>query len=74
MAVLVIVLAPVPELVEVEPMISTRSEALPPVQLRVRGALRLTVEGKPPVMVSGDARVSDVVNDPTSAPPAPFKV
>ena len=45
-------------------MISTRSEALPPVQLRVSPALRVTVVGKPPVTVSGEARVIEVLNDP----------
>ena len=41
-------LAPVPVVLEEPPMISTRSEALPPVQFKVRPALRVTVVGKPP--------------------------
>ena len=71
---LVTALVPVPVVLEVPPMISTRSDALPPVQLIVRGELRTTVEGKPPVTVSALASPSEVVNDPTSAPPAPVKV
>ena len=43
---LVTALLPVPDVVEVEPMISTRSEALPPVQLRVSPALRVTDGGQ----------------------------
>src|SRR5258708_16947521 len=71
--VLVTALLPVPEVAEVEPMISTRSEALPPVQLTVSPALRVTVLGKPPVTVSGEARVIELLNVPTSLPPAPLK-
>ena len=37
-------------------MISTGSEELPPVQLSVSPALRVTEAGKPPVMVSGEPR------------------
>src|SRR5260370_22000080 len=71
--VLVTALLPVPVVAEVEPMISTRSEACPPVQLTVSPALRVTVLGKPPVTVSGEARVIEVLNVQTSLPPAPLK-
>ena len=72
--VLVTVLLPLPEVEEEEPMISTRSDALPPVQLRVSPALFVTVLGKPPVTDSADARAIEALNDPTSLPPAPFRV
>ena len=65
-------LVPVPDVAEEDPLISTRSDAFPPVQLRVRPALRVTEEGNPPVTVSGEASASEVLNVPTSAPPAPF--
>ena len=67
-------LVPVPVVDEVEPMISTRSDELPPVQLIVRGELRFTVVGSPPVTVSGEARVSEVLNEPTSVPPLPARL
>src|SRR5260370_22133178 len=72
--VLVTALLPVPVVADVEPTISTRSDALPPVQFTVSPALRVTVEGKPPVTVSGEAMLIEVLNVPTSLPPAPFKV
>jgi hypothetical protein len=72
--VLVTALVPVPVVVPELPMISTISDALPPVQLSVRGELRLTVVGKALDRVSGEARVSEVLNDPTSLPPAPLKL
>lgn len=72
--VLVTALLPVPVVVPELPMISTISDGLPPFQLRVSPALRVMVAGKSPVMVSGEARVSEVLNDPTSSPAAPFKV
>src|ERR1035437_2119412 len=56
------------------PLITTRSDALPPVQLRVRPALRVMEEGIPPVTTRGGPRVSDALNCPTSLPPAPFNV
>jgi hypothetical protein len=65
---------PVPVEVETAPTISTLSDAMPPVQLRVRGELRTTLVGKGADRVSGEPRVSDVLNDPTSLPPVPFKV
>ena len=71
---LVTALLPVPVLFEVEPIISTESEALPPVQLIVSGELRLTVFGRPPVTLNGIGSVSEVLNVPTSLPPAPFNV
>ena len=67
-------LAPVPVLVEEAPTISSISDALPPVQLIVRGELRTTVVGKPPVTVIAVASVSEVLNEPTSLPPAPANV
>src|SRR5271165_5702538 len=67
-------LEPVPVVVLVEPMISTKSVAFPPVQLRGKPALRFTVEGKPPVRVMGVPTVIDVLNLPTSLPPAPATV
>jgi hypothetical protein len=60
----------VPEL----PKISTVSVEPPPVHFNVSPALRVTVVGSPPVMVSRDPRVREVVNGPTSLPPAPFSV
>src|SRR5207253_7018498 len=44
---------PVPVVVLDEPMISTRSDASPPVQLRVRPALLVTMDGNPPAIVNG---------------------
>jgi uncharacterized protein (DUF111 family) len=67
-------LLPVPVEVVTPPMISTIFEAMPPVQLIVRGELRTTLVGKGADRVSGAPRVSDVLNDPTSLPPAPVKV
>ena len=67
-------LLPVPVVVEELPTISTESEGLPPVQLRVRAVPRFTLLGKPPVTVSGEESVSDTLNDPTSGPTPPFKV
>src|SRR5215475_10919752 len=64
-------LLPVPVEVEDEPMISTTSEELPPVQLRVSGLPRFTVAGRPPVTVIGGARFIATLNVPTSVPPAP---
>ena len=67
-------LLPLPVVAEEEPTISSVSEALPPVQLRVSGELRGTAAGRPPVTVIAEARVSEVLKEPTSLPPAPFKV
>src|SRR5437899_183119 len=70
----VVALLPVPDVAEEMPKISTESEALPPVQLIVSGELRFTEPGRPPVTVSGDARLSEALNDPTSGPPPPLRL
>jgi hypothetical protein len=57
-----------------EPIISTKSVELPPVQFRVRPEFRVTEEGSPPVIVSRVPRVREALNGPTSLPPAPFRV
>src|SRR4029077_1218145 len=68
-------LAPVPVMVLEEPIISTRSAAFPPVQFNVNPALSVTAVGSPvPARVKGDPSVSDVLNLPTSLPPAPATV
>jgi hypothetical protein len=71
---LVTPLLPAPVVVEVAPWIHTVSDGLPPVQLRVRGELRMTVVGKGLDRVSGEGRVSETLNDPTSAPPDPLRL
>jgi hypothetical protein len=63
-----------PEPVLADPKISTRSDGLPPVQLRVRPELLVTVEGSPPVMFRGDPMVIDALKEPTSLPPPPLIV
>ena len=66
--------APVPEVVEEPPTISTRSLAFPPVQLMVRGWLRFTLVGSAGLTVRGVPMVIDALKLPTSVPPAPFTV
>ena len=69
----VIALFPWPVVIEDSPRISTWSDALPPVQLRIKGELRVIVVGKGFDRVSGEGSVSEALNGPTSLPPAPLK-
>ena len=57
-------------------MISTTSDALPPVQLSVNPALFVMVVGNVAglLRVSGGPSVIEVLNDPTPVPPAPVRL
>jgi len=67
----VISLAPVPVVIVEVPLISTASDAMPPVHLRVNPALSVTVVGKGLLRASGGPMVIEVLNGPTSLPPEP---
>ena len=67
-------LVPDPVMLVALPVMITRSEALPPVQLSGSPAARTTVAGRPPVTVSGDPMLTLALNLPTSLPPAPATV
>src|SRR3954447_22643428 len=52
----------------------TTSPELPPDHARGSPFARTTVAGSPPVMVSGEPRLTVALNLPTSGPPAPLRV